>query len=269
MTDGAALLRHTRVGDLDVAWRLTGRAGAPVVVLAHGLLASHRFWDGVSARLEADWQVLRYDLRGHGATTVTSGDYSLDQLAQDAIGLLDALGLERVHFIGLSLGGMLGQPLAASWGDRLRSLTLANTACMQGAAQVWQQRIDLVRRQGLAPIVQPTLERWFTPAAFRDQPQLIDQARAIASGTALDGFLGGAAAVRDLSQRELAARIAVPALVIGGEHDQAIPVEASRELAATLPDARLQVLPAAHQSATEFPQAFADAWLAFQRSLPR
>lgn len=266
MTDEAAT-RHTRVGDIDVAWRLTGRDGAPVVMLSHGLLASHRLWDALSSLLEADWQVLRYDLRGHGTTSVTAGDYTLSQLAADAIGLLDALGLDRVHFIGLSLGGMLGQPLAARWGHRLHSLTLANTACVQGAPQVWQQRIDLVRAQGLDPIVSPTLERWFTPTALREQPDMVAAAGAIARRTAADGFLGGAAAVRDLSQHELAARITVPTLVIAGQYDQAIPVEASRVLAAAIAGARLQVLPAAHQSATECPQAFADTWLAFHRSL--
>jgi len=259
---GSTGLQRTQVGDIAVAWEMSGPAQAPVVMLAHGVLASHRLWDGVAARLAQDWRVLRYDLRGHGATQATPGDYPMAQLAADAVGLLDALGLQRVHLVGLSLGGMLAQQVGALHGERLLSLTLANTASVQGAPAAWQQRIDTARRQGLEPLIMPTLERWFTPAAFTEQPQVVAEVGAIARQTSVDGFAGCAAAVRDLAHGELLARIEVPTLVIAGAQDQATPVAASEAMVAAIRGARLAVLPAAHQSATECPEAFAACWRA-------
>lgn len=260
-------LQSLRVGDIDVTYRLEGRAGAPVVMLVHGLLTSHRIWDGVVQTLQNDWRVLRFDLRGHGGTTPTIGPYSMPQLAQDAVGLLDALEIARVHFIGLSLGGMLGQYLGAHHADRFTSLTLANTTCEQPAAATWQERIETAASRGVEPLVVGSLPRWFTQRLFRERREVVDQAEAYARRTSIAGFIGCASVVRDLSQRELLRGIRIPTLVIAGEQDSATTVAEARVLAESIPGARIRLLDAAHQSAVECPEAFAEAWLNFQREL--
>ena len=116
-----------RIGDLDVSYVAEGQPDAPVVMLAHGVLTSHKMWEPVVRALTPRWRVLRYDLRGHGATSSTAPPYRMEQLAQDAVDLLDVLGMDRVHFIGTSLGGMIGQHLDARFGSRLHSVTLSNT----------------------------------------------------------------------------------------------------------------------------------------------
>ena len=246
-----------------------GPEGAPVVLLAHGLMTSHRMWDGVARVLGAEWRLLGYDLRGHGETSATPGPYSIAQLAADAIGLLDALEIREAHFIGLSLGGMIGQSLGAHHPDRCTTLTLANTTCEQAAAADWQQRIDKASTEGVQALVEGTLQRWFTPAAFAGHPALVAETAATARATSLAGFLGCAAAVRDLSQRELLGRIERPTLVVGGDQDQATTPAEARVLAERIRGAQLCMLPAAHQSAIECPAAFAAAWAGFQSKTAR
>ena len=252
-----------RVGDIDVAYEIEGPAGAPVVMLAHGLLTTHRMWRGVAQALLPRWRVLGYDLRGHGSTRASEPPYTMQRLAQDAIALLDALDLERVHFVGSSLGGMIGQLLGARHGQRLLSLTLANTAAVQGAPQAWELRIATARDQGVPPLIEPTLQRWFTPGFFAGNPEPVQRMRTLAAQTDVRGFCGCAAAVRDLAQADLLASIRVPTLVIVGEHDQATPPAAGEFIRQRVPGARLASLPAGHQSAVECPQDFAAAWEAF------
>lgn len=260
-------LRSIRVGDIDVAYRLEGAAGAPVVMLAHGLLTSHRTWEDVARRLQDDWRVLRFDLRGHGGTTAAPAPYSMAQLAQDAVGLLDALEIPRVHFVGLSLGGMLGQYLGAHHGSRFISLTLANTTSEQGAPDVWRQRIETASRLGVEPVVAGSLRRWFTQRVFRERMEVALQTQRYALETSLDGFLGCAGVVRDLSQRDLLTRIRIPTLVIAGRQDEATTEAEARVLAENIPGACIRLLDAAHQSAIECPEEFTRTWLDFQGEL--
>jgi 3-oxoadipate enol-lactonase len=256
-----------RVGDVDVAYELEGPAGAPVVMLAHGLLSTHRMWRGVAEALLPRWRVLGYDLRGHGGTRASAPPYTMQRLADDAIALLDALDLPRVHFIGASLGGMIGQRLAAQRGNRLLSVTLANTSAVQGAAQAWQERIATAQEKGVAALIEPTLQRWFTPGFLAADPEPVQRIRALAAETDVRGFCGCAAAVRDLAQADLLAAIRVPTLVIVGEHDQATPPAAGEFIQQRVRGAQLVRLPAAHQSAVECPEAFAAAWEGFARGL--
>jgi 3-oxoadipate enol-lactonase len=256
-------LQKVRVGAQEVAYRIDGPADAPPVLLAHGILADHRIWDGVAQRLVPRFRVLRYDLRGHGASSAPPPPYTLEQLADDVPALLDALGIAKAHFIGTSLGGMLGQQVGIRHGGRLLSLTLANTAAVQGAPQAWADRAALARESGVAALAEPTLQRWFTPAFLQDATEEVARVRAILCETSVDGFVGCAEAVRKLAQLELLPRIKVPTLVIAGSEDKGTPPELGRQIADAIPGARLAMLPAAHQAAVEVPQAFADAWLAF------
>lgn len=256
-------MRTVRAGQLDVLCSAEGRADAPVVLLVHGVLASHRLWDGVADRLAPDWRVVRYDLRGHGGTGATPAPYTIAQLAQDAVALLDTLGVRQAHVVGTSLGGMIAQRLGAEHGERVLSLTLANTTAVQRTPQAWQERAELVRGKGVAALADITVQRWFTPAFLREQPEVIDTVRCELLRTSVEGFVGCALALRDLDQRSLLSRIAVPTLIIAGEHDTATPPADAHELQQAIPRARLVTLPAAHQAATECPEAFAAAWTSF------
>lgn len=252
-----------RIGDIDVCFALEGAAQGPVVMLAHGILTSHRMWDGLAALLAPRWRVLRYDLRGHGGTSAGEPPYTMEQLGRDAVGLLDALGLDRVHFIGSSLGGMIGQQLGARFGDRFRTLALANTTAVQGAPSAWEQRIATAREQGVAQLVEPTLGRWFTPGFAVSDIATVDSMRQLALATSVPGFVGCATAVRDLDHAHLLGGIRVPALVIVGAHDGATPPAEGRRLQEGITGAELAMLPAAHQAAVECPDAFAAAWQSF------
>jgi 3-oxoadipate enol-lactonase len=180
---------------------------------------------------------------------------------------MNALQISRAHFIGLSLGGMLGQYLGAHHSARFSSLTLANTTCEQVQPDAWKQRIEIAALRGVGPLVAGTLPRWFTPRVFVERQELVVVAEALARGTSVAGFIGCASVVRDLSQRDLLAAIDVPTLVIAGELDQATTVEEANVLVENIHGARLQTLDAAHQSAMECPDAFARAWTQFQREI--
>jgi 3-oxoadipate enol-lactonase len=259
-----------RVGELDVACRIEGPADAPVVLLVHGVLTDHRAWDGLAARLAPSYRVLRYDLRGHGRSSAPPAPYTMEQLADDAMALLDALGIARAHFIGTSLGGMIGQQVGARHGQRLLSLTLANTSAVQPAPQAWEDRAALARGAGsVAPLADGTLQRWFTPGFAASAPGEVDRMRSILRETSVDGFAGCAHALGRLAQLPLLPRIEVPTLVVVGTEDQATPPAQGQQICDAIPGARLVALPAAHQAAVERPQAFADAWLAFAAALRR
>lgn len=261
-------LKLARIGDMDIAYRLEGPADAPVVLLVHGVLTDHRAWNDVAERLTPKYRVLRHDLRGHGRSSAPPPPYTMEQLADDAVALLDELGIEQVHFIGSSLGGMIGQQLGARHGHRLLSLTLANTCAEQMAPRAWEERAALARQADtVAPLADATLQRWFTPAFIDQAPAELARMRSILCQTTVAGFAGCAHALSRLSQQALLQHIQVPTLVVVGNEDRATTPEQGQQLCDAIRCARLVSLPAAHQSAVEQPQAFAAAWLSFAAGL--
>lgn len=260
--------RTARVAGVELAYRLDGADGAPIVMLCNSVLTDHTMWDAVAQRLVPEFRVLRFDTRGHGASSAPPPPYTMALLAADAVGLLDALHIERVHFIGTSLGGMIGQQLGARFGGRLRSLTLANTMAGPLVPAMWDERAAVARAKGVSALAESTLRRWFTPAFRERAPEQVARVAAMIARTSVDGFVGCAAALRDLDQFELLGRIAVPTLVIAGEHDQSATPQIAQQMRDAIPGARLATLPSAHQSAIEVPDAFCQAWLEFARSLP-
>jgi 3-oxoadipate enol-lactonase len=266
--DRQAPMRRAPLRDFEVGYRVEGMRDAPVVMLAHGVLTDHRMWDVLAEAIGRHYAVLRYDLRGHGASTAPPGPYTMDALADDAVALLDALDLPRVHFIGSSLGGMIGQNLGARHGERFVSLTLANTTATQGAPALWQERIEKARREGVGALAEPTLQRWFTPEFLQTAPAEVQRMRELLLGTSVEGFAGCADAISRLAQRDLLARIDCPTLVIAGAQDQATPPELARDLHAGIHGARFALIQqAGHQSAVEQPAAFLDAWRTFVNSI--
>lgn len=247
----------------EVAYRREGRQGAPVVLLLHGLLSDLRMWDAVVERLMGDYEILRPDLRGHGRSSAPPPPYTMEELADDVPALLDTLGIARVHFIGTSLGGMIGQQVAARHPRRLLSVTLANTGAAQGAAAAWDGRIALAREKGIAALAEPTMQRWFSPAYRGSAPDVVDRMQAMLLGVSRDGYVGCATAVRNLAQLDLLPRITVPTLVVAGINDEALAHAAGVKIAGLVPGARLVSLPTGHQAAVEQPDAFVHAWRTF------
>lgn len=226
--------------------------------MSNSLAADLTMWDSQAAALSENFRIIRYDTRGHGQTEATLGGYSLDLLVDDVLALLDTLGISVVHFIGLSLGGMIGQLLGAKAPNRLRSLTLCATFA-QTSPELWQQRIETVGRQGLEPIVEPTLERWFTPY-FRDRhADVVKAARDMIRRTSVEGYIGCAAAIRDMNLAGVAEAISVPTLLIAGAEDPSATPEMMLDLHKRISGSKFALLPgAAHVPTMEQPQAITE-----------
>jgi 3-oxoadipate enol-lactonase len=252
------------IDGLEVHYEVAGQG--PWLTLSHPISADLSLWAPQVEALARHFTVLRYDTRGHGQTQATQGPYTLTQLAHDARGLLDHLGIERTHWIGLSLGGMVGQALAIAQPHLLGRVVLANTTCKAApqAAALWGERARMARAEGMASLVDPTLERWFTQAWRLAQPAAMQQVARMIASTPVDGYAGCCAALAEVDLVGALKAMTAPALVLAGAHDQATPGAMSQLLADSWPGARLAVLAgAAHISSLEQSEAFNRLVLAF------
>ena len=248
-----------KANGIQMNYELSGIKQAPVVVLSHSLACSMVMWRPQLELLESRFRVLRYDTRGHGGTDAPPRSYTLAQLVDDAIGILDGLDIERVHWVGLSMGGMIGQGLALSHPGRLISLVLADTAAIipDEAQPVWQERIDVVRNEGLQAVAESTLERWFTPNYLKQKLPEVDQIRQQILATAVAGYIGCSEAIRRLNYLDQLAAIQTPTLVMVGADDTGTPVAASEAMHAHIKGSNLAVIPAAaHLSNIEQAKVF-------------
>lgn len=244
-------------------YRFDGPEGAPVLVLCNSLGTDLSMWDPQVPAFARKLRVLRYDRRGHGASAVTPGPYTIEQLARDVLGLLDQLGIDRVRFCGLSLGGMTGMWLGTHAGKRVEKLVLCNTAAQIGSPDPWNARIDAVRKGGMSAIEAGVLARWFTPQFLERPTPMLGRMREVLLQLSPEGYAACCAAVRDMDQRESIARIAAPTLVIAGTHDAATPPAAGQFIAKQIPGARYVELDAAHISNVEAADRFTEAVLGF------
>jgi 3-oxoadipate enol-lactonase len=255
-----------KANGIQVNYEISGEESAPVLILSHSLGSSMAMWDPQAERLEAQFRVLRYDIRGHGGSEAPEGKYTLDQLGNDAVGLLDALDIHVVHWVGLSMGGMIGQNLALNHANRVRSIALCDTAAIlpEDAQPVWQERIDTARKKGMEAVVQETLERWFTQAYLSKNPPEVARIREQFLATPVTGYMGCSEAIRGLNYLERLSEIKIPALIIVGEEDPGTPVSAAEAIHERIPHSRLVILPsAAHLSNVEQPEAFNSALMEF------
>jgi 3-oxoadipate enol-lactonase len=255
-----------KANDIEINCEVSGKQDAPVVVLSHSLGSSLAIWNPQIEALESHFRVLRYDMRGHGGSETPHGAYTLEQLGEDAVGLLDALHIQVVHWVGLSIGGMIGQYFALNHTDRLRSLVLCDTAAAlpEEAQAMRQQRIEIAREQGMEPLVEPTLERWFTSDFLRQKSPQVELIRRHFLATPVAGYIGCSQAIQNLNYLERVSEIKTPTLIIVGEEDPATPVAASEAIHERIPDSSLVVLSsAAHLSNVEQPEAFNGALIDF------
>jgi 3-oxoadipate enol-lactonase len=255
---------HARIADIDVHYEITGQG--PWLTLSHSLATHLGMWEPQLESLGRHFTLLRYDTRGHGGTSATASPYSLNQLADDAHALLVHLGIARTHWLGLSMGGMIGQVLAIRHPEVLDRVVLADTTGQVPAAgaALWNDRRRIARTEGLQALEQPTLERWFTKPYREAQPALMASIGAMIRNTTVEGYAGCCAAIAMTNTLAVLVQQRSPALVIVGDQDQATPPSAAQAIVDHWPGARLVVLPdAAHLANIEQAAAFNAAVLDF------
>ena len=251
---------------IQINYELSGKHDAPTVILSHSLGTSLKMWNPQRVSLEPYYRVLCYDTRGHGSSQALEGPYTLEQLGEDVVDLMNVLKIESAHFVGLSMGGMIGQYFAVKHADRLRSLAMCDTAALipQEAQPVWQERIDTAREKGLEALVESTLERWFTPPYLSQNPPEVQFIRKLFLSTPLSGYLGCSEAIRRLNYIEQLSGLKTPTLIIVGQDDPGTPVAAAEEMHKRIPGSRMMVIPAAaHLSNVEQPEVFNQTLIEF------
>lgn len=250
-------MAFVRINGIVTHYELRGPAGAPVLAFSNSLGTDLRIWDAVVALLGDRYRILRYDKRGHGLSE-GSANPAMRDYVEDLAALLDHLGLARVTVVGLSVGGLIAQGLAALRPDLVSVLVLSNTAHRIGTDEMWNARIETVRKGGIAALVDVTMERWFTPG-FRspDNPPFVG-ARTMLSRTDADGYLAACAAIRDADLTESTRALQIPALCIAGDQDGATPAALVRSLADLLPGAEFHLIEGAgHIPGVEKPETVA------------
>jgi 3-oxoadipate enol-lactonase len=252
--------------DARIHYELAGPENAPVLALSNSLGTNYSMWDAQALEFTKSLRVLRYDTRGHGQSSVTPGPYSIEQLARDVIELLDILHLDKAHFCGLSMGGMIGMWLGANAPNRLRKMVLCNTAAKIGSAEIWNTRIETVRKSGMQAVACSIIERWFTAAFRAKAPALVAEAQHMLESANAEGYAACCAAIRDMDQREKLSAIRVPTLVIAGAHDPVTPPAEGHYLAEHIPGARYAEMNAAHLSNIEDRDRFTAEVQAFLNS---
>jgi 3-oxoadipate enol-lactonase len=255
---------------IQINYELTGKKDVSIVMLSHSLGSSLLMWNPQMKALESHFQVLRYDSRGHGKSEVPPGAYTLELLGEDAVALLDVLEIEKVHWVGLSMGGMIGQSVALNYPKRLRSLALCDTAAAIApeAQPLWQERIDAVREKGIESQVEFTMERWFTPSFHHSNPSMLGVIRKEFLAAPAKGYLGCSDAIRKLNYLDRLSEIKIPTLIMVGEDDPGTPVAASEAMVQRIPNSKLVIIKSArHLSNVEQPEVFNTNLITFLKSL--
>jgi 3-oxoadipate enol-lactonase len=246
--------------------QVDGPEGAPVLMLSNSLGTTLDMWAGQVAPFTRHFRLVRYDRRGHGKSGCPKGPYTMERLGRDVLAVLDALGLKKINWCGLSMGGMVGQWLGANAPERVERLVLTNTSSYFADKTMWNDRLKMVREKGVAAFAGPNMERWFTKGFLERAPQAVAPIREMFAATALEGYIACGEAVRDMDHRTLLPKISAPTLVIAGKHDPATPVEANEYIKNQIPGAKLTVLDAAHMSNVEQRDAYTSAVLGFLRA---
>ena len=247
------------VNGIGLYYEVHGREGAPWLVLSHSLACSVRMWDEQVTAFQDRYRILAFDSRGHGQSEAPAGPYTLELLAGDLKALLDHLRIGRAHFCGLSMGGMIGQSFALRYPGIFASLVLADTTSRYPAEALplWQDRIRLAETQGMQPLVEPTLGRWFTEPYRKAHPETVERIGKLIASTPVPGYVGCSRAIPKIDFTARLKDIRCPILVIVGEQDQGTPIPMAREIHDHTPGSKLVIIPdAAHLSNLEQPEGF-------------
>ncbi len=246
-----------------IAYQIDGNSSAPCILLSNSLGTDMSMWDPQISALGKHYRVLRYDMRGHGASSVPEGPYTIEELGNDVLDLLDSLDIGQVHFCGLSIGGIIGQWLAVHSPERLQRVILSNTAAKIGNSETWNDRISRVRRGGMAAIADAVISRWFSRSFLERQPDEPARLRSILLAMKQEGYTSACAALRDNDMRDFARAIRTPTLLIAGQFDTVTTIGHAEELHRAIRSSTLRSIPGSHISNIEARSAFNAAVLRF------
>lgn len=235
---------EVEVNGFNINYEIEGPEGAPVVVFSHCLAANLKLWKYQVAELKDHFRVLCYDIRGHGGSSAPEESYSMVGLAEDIKLLLDRLGVEKCHFVGISLGGMIAQVFAVNYPERLLSLVPCDTVCQVPAEAIstWEERIHTAETQGMGPLVESNLERWLTDKFREENPGIREQIKGMIEKTPVSGFVGCCRAIADFDVADKIQNVNVPTQVMVGENDPGTPVSAAKVIQEKIPEADLKVI---------------------------
>ncbi|MBP0588791.1 alpha/beta fold hydrolase [Paraburkholderia sp. LEh10] len=247
------------VNGIDTRYVLSNEGPGPWLTFIHQLGGDLSVWDQLAGYFRERYMVLRYDVRGHGQTAVSDKQFSVADLSRDLRALLDALGAQRTHIVGMSMGGMIAQQFALDNPARIETLTLADThaATPPEGRPLWDERAAKARGEGLGVLAEGTMERWLT-AGFREaHPEVVEQIREVFERTPPDGYAHACVALRDFDVRGRLAEITLPTLTVAGRHDAGTPPAATQVIADAIRGAKFELLDAAHLAPIEQSQRFA------------
>ncbi|HHL22008.1 MAG TPA: 3-oxoadipate enol-lactonase [Aliiroseovarius sp.] len=245
-------------GNIRLHYADTGPRDAPVLVLSGSLGTDFRMWEDMIAYLPRGLRVVRYDMRGHGLSTCPDGPYFMGDLVADVAALMERLEVSAATFVGLSIGGMIGQGLAAERPDLVGALVLSNTAAKIGTPAIWDDRIATVRQGGIEAIAFATMERWFARATRRERPGLVEAFLNMLMRQPAPGYLGAMAAIAETDLFDSTARLSLPVMGIAGTEDGSTPADLVRETTELVPGARFELVRnAGHLPPVERPRAYA------------
>jgi 3-oxoadipate enol-lactonase len=240
-----------------------GRDGGPTLMLSNSLGCTLQMWEPQMRALTQVFRVIRYDRRGHGKSSVPPGPYSVERFGRDVLAILDDLNIERTHWCGLSMGGMVGQWLGAHAPERLGKIVLANTSCHYPDRAIWDARIKAVKEGGLASVADAVIGGWLTQDFRERQPDVAARMKAMLTATPVEGYLACCEALATLDLRDDLPKIKSPTLVIAGRYDKSTPIAMAEAIRSQIPGASMTIVDAAHISNVEAPLAFNDAVLGF------
>jgi 3-oxoadipate enol-lactonase len=246
-----------------IHYEVEGAQDKPVLMFCNSLGTTLHMWDGQMPEVLKHFRVVRYDRRGHGKSGVPNGPYNMEMLGRDALAVMDAAGVDKINWCGLSMGGMVGMWLGSNAPQRCNRLILSNTSAYFENKQIWNDRIALVKEKGLTAIVGGTLERWFTKD-FRDrEPAKVKSIADMFLATKLEGYIACGQAVRDMDHREIIKKITTPTMIIAGKQDAGTTVEMAELIRKSIPGASMTLFDAAHIANVECEHDYTEAVLGF------
>lgn len=254
---------HVEIGEVTLHYELSGNVSGPCLMFSNSLGTNLEMWRTQMSTFEPHFAVLRYDMRGHRSSSVPSGPYTIATLGRDVLRLLDVLGLQKIAFCGLSVGGAIGQWLAANAPHRLRCVVLCNTAAKIGSYDGWNDRISRIRIGGIGSIADAVIEKWFTDSFRESHPDVVASFRKILVATNPQGYIACCEAIRDMDQRNLVKEIQIPTLIVAGEFDSATSVAQAEALKQWVDQSALRVVPGSHISNVEAASEFNSVLLEF------
>ncbi|HKJ53628.1 MAG TPA: 3-oxoadipate enol-lactonase [Gammaproteobacteria bacterium] len=239
-------------------YAVDGDPGGLPVVFANSLGTDFRLWDQLLPRLPRGLRILRFDKRGHGLSGCPSGDYTMSELVEDTAQLLRALEFRDCLFVGLSIGGLIAQGLAATHPELVRAIVISNSAARVGTVQLWQERIEMLRAGGIEALADNIMERWFAASFRRERYLELAAWRNMLTRTPLEGYIGCCAAIAGCDMSAQAAQLNLPALLIAGNEDGSVPPEVVRATAELIPGSRFEtIVDAGHLPCVEQPDEYA------------